>query len=146
MVNRRRWEKMEKMEEETKKLALDVTIDYIGYADYYSGHGHAFPSQNLVACIRFGFPVTYRETAEELEEAIFNDIVQTWDLDIVDEEYSEEDIELSDAEIKEAVKEEVAKIDFSLYHSYADELQVDDEEPMQEYPELIGYMHIYKTA
>jgi hypothetical protein len=132
--------------EKTKKLAIDVTIDYLGFTDYYSGHGHAFADKDLVACIRFGFPVTYRETAEELADAIFEDIVTSWNLDI----FSGEDIDNIESEdIKKAIEEEVANIDFNYYHAFADELrsdQEDEDDPMQEYPMMIGYMHIYKTA
>jgi hypothetical protein len=142
------------MEEIAKKFVLDVTIDYVGFPDYYSGHGHAFADKDLVACIRFGFPVTYRETAEQLEEDIYADIVQTWDVEILNEEYYDENLgknidSIEDEDIKKAIKEEVANINFSFYHSFADELrsdQEDDEDQMQEYPELIGYMHIYKSS
>jgi hypothetical protein len=52
------WIKMEKK----PKLSLEVVFDYEGYPDYYRGHGHAFIDKNVLACIRFGFPITYLET------------------------------------------------------------------------------------
>jgi len=91
------------------KLILLTTFDYEGLPDYYSGHGHAFSPQNLICCIRFGFPIDYSETVGEIIQRVIEDINQTFSIEIVNEKlykkYEDTIRNLEDKDFEETIME-----------------------------------------
>jgi hypothetical protein len=139
------------------KLEIEVIFDYEGYPDYYSGHDHAF-EEGLVACIPFGFPITYLETVQEIIERIIDD-VRRYELIrfpiVSDVELQKEIMELlSDENIIKAIMEtlpEGTKLSdkfFDITPEEEEEIRKameEDDSPFYNGPVLIGYIHIWKV-
>jgi len=134
-----------------RKYSLEAVIDYIGYADYYSGHGHAFADPNIVACIRFGVPVTYRETVKDIIDLILEDINNCMcPIEWLDDSLTIEDKDqiadlLTDDNIREALKALMPREakDNDKFFDKAKGLELDDSD-LYDYPKLIGYIHVWK--
>jgi hypothetical protein len=138
------------------KLEIEVIFDYEGYPEYYRGHDHAF-EEGLVACIPFGFPITYLETVQEIIERIIDD-VRRYELIkfpiVKDMELQEEIMELlSDENIIKAIMEELpegTKLTDRFFDVTPEEEEEirreleEDDSPFYEGPMLIGYIHIWK--
>ena len=60
----------------TKKPRFTIEVDeiYNGYLDYFSGHGHAFSPNNLIACLGIAIPITYKETVQDIIEALKDEL------------------------------------------------------------------------
>lgn len=127
-----------------KKHEFEVVcvIDYIGYPDFYQGHGHAFAPPDLVACIPFGVMVDYSETRDELLEMIMEDIDSRLDpYDFLKPEFEDEVRDIPEWEIREAIRDELRGIEEPLYeHLGIEPLELEE---WEEYPMVIGYIHIY---
>jgi len=125
------------------ELTVDLTIDYVGYSDCYNGHGHAFCSEELVACLPFSFSVDYSETVGEIKRRVMEELRGS-DYDILDESLEEEIRALPDEVFEKAVENELE--DFDEEDRYFSEDPIRDEEAaeLSELPVLIGYFHVYK--
>jgi hypothetical protein len=127
-------------------VILETTIDYSGYSDYWSGHGHVFESEDLVACCEFSIPVNYSETVGEIIDRIAEDI-DNWnwynvndaeDFDEIMEQITDKDIEESiRAQIQEGVKDEERFFDEDI-------IENDEDDIFQELPMVIGWIHVYR--
>jgi len=96
------------MIEMESKYWIKATFDYVGYADYYSGHGHVF-EEDLKACMRFGIMVNYTETVKEVIDRILEDLRSGDYLEILDEDLEDGIREmLTDQVIEKALREEPA--------------------------------------
>jgi len=139
------------------KYSLEVVFDYVGYPDCYSGHGHSFTPEDVVACVRFGFPVNYKETIQDIIERVIEDIDRYIDpIEFLQELSPEEEEEvaefLSDENIKQAILETLGYPDLNepffddpLYQEFAEEIEdLEEEDEMIEYPMLIGYIHVWR--
>ena len=134
-----------------RKYSLEAVIDYVGYADYYPGHGHAFADPNVVACIRFGISVTYRETVGDIIDMILEDINNCMcPIDWLDDSLTIEDKDqiadlLTDDNIREALRALMPKDvkDNDKFFVDAEDLKLDDDD-LYDYPMLIGYIHVWK--
>jgi len=153
---------MERIKMEKKpKLSLEVVFDYEGYADYYRGHGHAFIDKNVLACIRFGFPITYLETVQDIIDMVLEDINSRMDPieflnDAENNRELQEQIEefLSDENIRKAIMEtipeDVKPTDrfFNITPEEEKEIQeiLKEEEEIGfcDSPLLIGYIHVWR--
>ena len=137
-----------------QKFYITTTLDFEGYADYYSGHGHAFDNETL-ACIQFSTPINYSETVKELIESIMDDInglmepfyflndaQNNKDLQTQIEEYC------TDKRLKQSIREEfnVKRSTQKAFDISKSELKEINEaiEESYDYPVLIGYIHITK--
>jgi len=130
------------------KFWIECVIDFIGYIDYYSGHGHAFAPKNLVACIRFGVPITYRETVQDILDGILDDINSTIEPIefLTDNKELQEEIRnfVTDNVLTEAFKNALKPNTKMSDNFFLDDIEIiDEEEEIYEYPYLIGYYHIY---
>jgi len=127
------------------KFELDATIDFIGYADYWSGHGHAF--SDSVACIRFGFPVDYTETVKEILQNILDNINGFMSpFDILDETVDKEELHefVTDERIEESVRalfREGAQDTDNFFDNPELSKELDQEEDTES-PQLIGWIHV----
>ena len=131
------------MEQKETKLNVLAKHDFVGYSDFYNGHGHAFADKNLVACIRYSVGVDYNETVNELIDMIIND-VNGYEWNIFDDILEDKIIKIKDSEIREALKEEYGNkiFAFPLYKKeFAKEL-----EDSEELPSCIGYIHVFKEV
>jgi len=144
------------------KYYLDAVIDFIGYSDYWSGHGHAFEDENLKACIRFGIPIDYSEMVNEIIEMIMENIngyMCPFDWFTEDKQEMEEIEEfLTDEKliesIKAIIKPEALKINDRMFYEDTEqefkEVLAEEEKEygstdMMEYPMLIGWIHVYRN-
>jgi len=134
-----------------RKLSLEVVFDYAGDPQFYEGHGHVFESKNVIACIRFGFPIDYSETVEEIIERVLDDVHSTIEpIEFLGE--AEENPELqkeirkfvTDENIRQAIIETLPK-DVKLSDKFF-EVGVEkvSEEEIFELPMLIGYIHVWR--
>ena len=134
-----------------RKYSLEAVIDYVGYADFYSGHGHSFVDPSVVACIRFGVSVTYRETVGDIIDMILEDINNCMcPIDWLDDSLTLEDKDqiadlLTDDNIREALRALMPKDvkDNDKFFVDAEDLELDDDD-LYDYPMLIGYIHVWK--
>jgi len=138
------------------KLEIEVIFDYEGYPEYYSGHDHAF-EEGLVACIPFGFPITYLETVKDIIDMIIDD-VRRYDLIkfpiVKDMELQKEISELlSDENIIKAVMKTLPEGTrptdrfFDISPEEEEEIKKEleeDDSPFYNGPMLIGYIHVWK--
>jgi predicted house-cleaning noncanonical NTP pyrophosphatase (MazG superfamily) len=143
------------------KFDLEVVFDYEGYPDYYRGHGHAFVDENVVACIPFGFCITYLETVQDIIDMVLEDINGRMNPveflnEAEDDEELQEEIEefLTDENIARAIMETlpdgVKPSDRFFDVSPEEEEEIkkeleEDDSPFCEGPMLIGYIHVWKT-
>ena len=131
---------------QTQKFNLNVEIHFEN-PQYYEGHGHAFESKNILACIPFSTHGTGNETVREIAESVLEDInEQTWffmNKAENDEKLQNEIINISDKDI-------LAKL-LSLfgtpetdkpYEQYYD-LNLDETELAEADTYYMGALHIY---
>jgi len=133
------------------KLEISTTFDFDGCPDFYSGHGHAFAPKNLIACIRFGFPISYNETVGEIIQHVIEDINQTFSIEIVNEKlykkYEDTIRNLEDKDFEESIRAELKNgvqdndSFFDIPNNVKEEPEMDIFEPS---PYLIGYIHIFE--
>ena len=134
-----------------RKYSLEAVIDYVGYADFYSGHGHSFVDPSVVACIRFGVSVTYRETVGDIIDMILEDINNCMcPVEWLDDSLTIEDKDqiadlLTDDNIREALKALIPRDvkDNDKFFIDCEDLELDDND-LYEYPQLIGYIHVWR--
>jgi hypothetical protein len=130
-----------------ENIELDAVIDFIGFSDYWHGHGHCFEENNFIGCSRFSVPIDNTETVKEILEMMLDDINSYW-FDIVNEElyrkHKDKIESISNEEIMKALRE-------TIKFGVKDEDQFSDEEPIQtnddfydELPQVIGWLHIYE--
>jgi hypothetical protein len=140
-----------------KHLELEVVFDYEGYPDYYEGHDHVFEDERLVACIPFGFPITYLETVQEIIDRIIDDIKNRVDPIefLTDNEELQDEIReiLTDENIKNAIMETLPEGTrltdrfFDVSPEEEEEIKKElekDDSPFYDGPMLIGYIHVWK--
>jgi len=134
------------------RLSLEVVIDFVGWRDYYSGHGHAFVDKDVVACLMFGVPVTYQETVGDIIYAILDDLrgCEPEFLNKAEDnpELQEEIREfLTDENLEKAIRAIIPENvkDDEPFFDVSDEDKISDEEAeeMMELPMLIGYVHVW---
>jgi len=131
-----------------KRFSLEAVIDYVGYLDFYSGHGHVFTDPKVVACIRFSVPVTYRETVGDIIDMIIEDInsyidpIEWLDEDLTLKEKDQIADLLTDDNIREAIKALIPKDVKDSDPFFKETYELDDD--LVEYPLLIGYIHIWR--
>jgi len=137
------------MKEKLVKFSLEVVIDYVGWADYYSGHGHAFVDEDVVACLRFGIPVTYRETVGDIIYAILDDLrdrkPEFLNAACDDEDLQEQVMEfLTDENLEKAIRSIIPEgvSDDEPFFDVPEEFKISDED-LCELPYLIGYIHVW---
>ena len=134
-----------------RRYSLEAVIDYVGYADFYGGHGHTFVDPNVVACIRFGVSVTYKETVKDIIDMILEDINNCMcPIEWLDDSLTIEDKDqiadlLTDDNIREALRALIPKDvkDNDKFFIDSEDLELDDDD-LYDYPMLIGYIHIWK--
>jgi len=131
-----------------KRFSLEAVIDYVGYADCYSGHGHAFVDPKVVACIRFSVPVTYKETVRDIIDLIIEDIDNQIDpIEWLDENLTIEEKDqiadlLTDDNIREAIRALIPKDVKDSDPFFEETYELDND--LVEYPLLIGYIHVWR--
>ena len=124
---------------------MELVIDYVGYSDYYRGHGHAFCPPDLIACVRFGFSVSYRETIREIKDMIEEEINKTWSIEYLDTSPEAKELveSIAGEDIRQVIDETIKGEDNEEYFKdIPEDLRV-PEDYEGEYPMLIGYLHIY---
>ena len=142
------------------KFDLEVIFEYEGYVDYYRGHSHAFIDENVVACVPFGFSVTYLETVGEIIDMVIEDIDRRVDpITFLNEAENNEKLQeeirefLTDENIEKAIWEtlpERAKPHDRFFNvSPKEEREIrkeleEDDSPFSDGPMLIGYIHVWK--
>jgi len=132
-----------------RRLIIEAEIDFIGYVDYWRGHGHAFADPSLICCLRFGIPVSYSETIEEIIDMILEDIDRYIDpYEVVNEDlwqkFEHEIEKLERKDFEDALK---ALIDVEdLKQPFFEDVEViGDENEDLELPYLLGWFHIYEA-
>jgi hypothetical protein len=153
---------MERIRMEKKpKFSLEVVFDYEGYVDYYRGHGHAFIDKNVLACIRFGFPITYLETVEDIIQMVLEDINSRINpIEFLNEAENNRELQeqieefLTDENIKQAIletmPEDVKPTDKFFNITPEEEKEIQEQLEQEEHlgvsdsPMLIGYIHVWK--
>ncbi len=115
-------------------IIVTLELDHVDYPDYYQGHGHAFSSDDLIACLEFNASdATIGSIMEQLRGNEFYFLDETWnsnDLDNVTDELLEsliDEDELSDY-----------SQDFPTLDENSDGLYYDG-------PYLYGWIHVYKV-
>lgn len=143
------------------KFDIEATIDFFGYADYWSGHGHAVANKDLLACMRFDAMIDYSETVKELVDMIMDSInaymsaidYVGWPNHATQQE-KEEIEEISDQDIRKAVRREFNTEDDNEKVFYEDtqrefqeykEQEESEGYEIMEYPMCIGWIHIYRS-
>ena len=135
------------------KFNVYVTFDYVGYADCYRGHGHSSRyDSDVLACIFFEIPISYRETVFDVIQSILDDINGRIEpIQFLNE--AEENIELQ-REISEFLTDEVLERairnaigDYKDSEPFFEDNSEDTEELADslELPSLIGYIHVYRA-
>ena len=136
------------------EFEIDATFDFDGYTDYYRGHGHTFRKERLVACIPFSIPITYRETVSEVIIMVLEDINGT----IEPIEFLTEDKEVQECIRKYLTDECIEKClrdaliegtkDSDKFFDIDKDALLSEEEgnEIMEYPQLIGYIHVYRKS
>jgi len=135
-----------------EKFQLEVVFDFCGDSQFYHGHGHAFCSDKVVACIPFGIYVSGHETVKEIIEAIIEDINSRIDpitfLNAAEkDETLQEQIReyLTDQIIEQALKEEIG-LDVKPEEKFFDtepEEETEEDEIALDGDMLIGYIHVW---
>jgi len=128
-------------------LEIEATIDFVGFADYWRGHGHAFADPSLICCIRFGVPITYSETVEEIIELILEDINSVMEpFEVINEKlwrkYEHRIRNIPDSEYRKALEDLIDTTDLTE-RFIQDEFEAIPEDYEGELPMLIGWFHIY---
>jgi hypothetical protein len=142
------------------KFSLEVVFDYEGYPDYYRGHGDTFIDKNVLACIRFGFPITYLETVEDIIGMVLEDINRQIDpIEFLNDAENSREIQeqieefLTDENIKQAILETIpegVKPTDRFFDITPEEEKEIQEQLKQEHlgfidsPLLIGYIHVWR--
>jgi len=131
------------------KFVIECVFDYDGYPDYYRGHGHAFISEDLLACIRWGFPINYGETQNEIVELILDDINTSWSIEFFNEAVDNQDLQdkineyCTNERLKRAILNEFDEFQPDEFFFDIDDLYIIPEDHEGDYPMLIGYIHVY---
>jgi len=126
-------------------MFISCKIDDICLPDYYSGHGHAFKPDSLVGCLRFGVAVCPEYTVKEVVDAILDDAISTWDLEVFDprtEIWEETIAEVSRSRLKDCLKDEIGYSDRLFIEEY--DIFIENETDDPEYPYIYGYFHFFK--
>lgn len=139
-----------------KKISLSFDDVVITTPDFYQGHGHAFESESLIACLPVSVIVDPTTTREELINEILEE-AKNADWDIVNgylwSKYKDEIINLPDSAFREAAEETLRLFDFPLVDTPPppkDEDEDEDDEfirglEIASYGDrLYGYFHVYK--
>jgi len=130
-------------------LEIEAEIDFVGFLDYWRGHGHAFADPSLICCVRFGIPVNYSETVEEIIEMILEDIDSVMDpYEIINEDlwrkYEDEIMDLKREDFEDALKALINTE--NLKQPFFEDVEViGDENEDLELPYLLGWFHIYEA-
>jgi len=128
------------------RLRVELAETWSGYIDYYSGHGHAFCSPNLVACLPISFSITYRETFKEILEQL-RESLGLADYTPINErlfkEYEDEIRNIPTETFINVFKEAYWELKESDRFFNVDEEQCLDEDEDIEYPQFLAYFHIY---
>ena len=133
---------------EAPEFVYEVWIDYMGAMDYYSGHGHAFASKDLVACCAFGFPL-FDGTIGEYKDAILEDLRSHCpEFFIDDRDEQDRIIDFLAQNEKEIVDSlfELADNEPALTPQELEDFGLDQWEEYFEVPYLVGYVHVYRIG
>jgi hypothetical protein len=142
--------------EENQALSLEVVFDFVGYVEYYSGHGHAFVDDRVVACLPFGVYVSYRETVGEIIDMILEDLNSRVEpILFLNEAEKDQALQdkirefLTDERVAEAIKAELGsevKESEPFFEEVEDLGEEEEEEDscLCDGPILIGYIHVWK--
>ena len=135
----------------TKKprFTIEVSETYAGYLDYFSGHGHAFSPDNLIACLGVSIPITYKETVKDIIDMLKDELGNA-DYTPVNEElfkrYEDEIRNIEDEEFINAFKNillpNVKETDKFFDIEIEDENE-DEDEYLYDSPYFLIYFHIY---
>ncbi|RLG67345.1 MAG: hypothetical protein DRO11_10235 [Methanobacteriota archaeon] len=125
---------------------LELVIDYVGFPDFYRGHGHAFSPPDLIACVRFGFSVSYQETVREIKDLIEEEINRTWSIEYLDTSPEAKKMveAITDEDIRRVINETIKGEDNEEYFKDIPEDLRIPEDWEGDNPMLIGYLHIYR--
>lgn len=124
------------------KVDVTATADYDGYADYYSGHGHAFEDTALAACEQFSIPINYKERVGELIDSIICDL--QGNIEILQPEYEDAVNKVGISRIRKALREAFAMANGNA-KAFSPLVECDSEEDdeFSETPALIGFIHYW---
>ncbi len=126
------------------KVDVSATIDYEGYIDYYSGHGHAFADSALAACEQFSIPINYKERVGELIDEIISDL--QGNIEILQPEYEDAIDKVGIRRIRKALREEFAMANGNA-KAFSPQFERDpdneEEDEFSETPALIGFIHYW---
>jgi len=131
------------------KFYIEIDETYNGYLDYFSGHGHAFSSENLIACLPIGFPITYKETVQDIIDMIKDDLSDSDYVPINEElfkRYEDEIRNLKDEDFINAFKNTLlpnVKETDNFFNIEIEDEDEDEEEDLYDSPYLCIYFHIY---
>lgn len=142
------------MKDEKFEFELTATIDYVGHYDYWCGHDHAFAPKNLVGCIVFDIPMTYKETVDEVIEGIIYDVrIQMYPINVIDESYKPEVEEfwheITDEQLRQAIQKSIRydSLEELMYPELAKHSKLSKStffyKKIDELPRLVGFFHIY---
>jgi len=131
------------------KYEIEVFGDYCGYLDYWSGHGHAFAPDTLVACFVLSTYVTYKETVRDIKDALIDDLRRIGPESFMLVEDSEIEEEVSALDIEKFIEEELFSElkDEEKFFSSSDYVGFEEEEEDIEDIELPSYLiilHVHK--
>jgi len=135
--------------QQSPKIEVTATIDFVGYSDYWTGHGHVFEDKNLVACVLFSPSVDYSETIKELTDLILGDI-SFWNAYGLTEDYNQLIEHISDDEIRKAIRElfngdDKTEVFMGPEYDEFKQMTQEDKDELQDYPQVIGWIHFYKA-
>lgn len=138
------------METQTVKvLEVEITLDCVDGSQYYSGHGHASSSDNLIACLLFDVPVCRVEDKEEMLSLIMSSINQYEFNMFKDNEIS---INVNDDDIIKQISDNDLTFYMKAFNDIMDDIDdqlIENESESDDQYEmdmaLYGWIHIYEN-
>ena len=130
---------------------IECDEEYNGNIQFWSGHGHAFASESLAACMVLSVPINYRETVGEMKDRLKEEArANMWD--VLKPELQDVLEDLEDERITAAIdrlfedKEDLARLfDQSLEtdEDVTDAASDEDEANMYDDNRYIAILHVY---
>ena len=131
------------------KFSIDIDETYEGYTDYFSGHGHAFSPNNLIACLPIAIPITYRETVQDMIDMLKDELGNTDYVPVNEELFNQYEDEIRNIEDEEFINvfKSYLKPNVKLTDRFFDVVLEDEDEDEDfityDSPYFLIYFHVY---
>jgi len=146
------------------RFHIEVVFEYHGYADLFPGHDHALVDENVVACISFGFGITYLETVQDIIDMVLEYIAsREYPISFLNEAAENEELQreieefLTGENVARAIMEKCARAGLKPSDRFFEIYPPEEEEKIRRELEegrnpfggeqiLFGYIHVWKLG